>query len=191
MLVCGEGRQSDDGNRALVAQVRSGNSDRYGPLNGRIPDSGRRGGAFGNGETLQWGEGNPLVRRKLDRLVVDAPTLWMECRSVDRYVRLMPSLEANESVGVLDPARFDGLRGMSAPRVRPVIGIEVVHPARASDRATSEVEACKPSQSEIARRAYEIYLKRSGRPGTPEGDWSQAERELEAEIAGPTDVVTE
>lgn len=116
----------------------------------------------------------------------------MECRGVDRYARLMPSLEANECVGVLDPARFDGLRGTSVPKIRPVIGIEVVHPARTPGGAgEAETQARNPSQAEIARRAFEIYQKRSGTPGTPEGDWAQAVRELEAESAGATDEVTE
>jgi hypothetical protein len=38
----------------------------------------------------------------------------------------------------------------------------------------------KPAADDIRRRAYEIYLERQvkGRPGTPESDWQQAEREL-------------
>jgi hypothetical protein len=35
-----------------------------------------------------------------------------------------------------------------------------------------------PSHEQIARRAYEIFLARSGTPGNPEQDWFQAEREL-------------
>lgn len=35
-----------------------------------------------------------------------------------------------------------------------------------------------PTDDEIRTRAYQIYLARAGRPGTPEGDWLQAEREL-------------
>jgi len=35
-----------------------------------------------------------------------------------------------------------------------------------------------PSQEQIARRAYEIFLARGGRLGNPEQDWFQAEREL-------------
>ncbi|MCP3065344.1 DUF2934 domain-containing protein [Myxococcus sp. K38C18041901] len=34
------------------------------------------------------------------------------------------------------------------------------------------------SHEQIARRAYEIYMGRGGRPGNHEQDWQQAEREL-------------
>ncbi len=36
----------------------------------------------------------------------------------------------------------------------------------------------KPSADEIRRRAYEIFLRRNGKGGSPESDWLQAEREL-------------
>lgn len=36
----------------------------------------------------------------------------------------------------------------------------------------------KPTQAEIAGRAYEIYLARGGRPGSELDDWLQAEAEL-------------
>jgi glycosyltransferase involved in cell wall biosynthesis len=36
----------------------------------------------------------------------------------------------------------------------------------------------QPTVEQIRRRAYEIYLKRNGLPGTPESDWRQAEQEL-------------
>ena len=91
-----------------------------------------------------------------------------------RYARLIPSLEANESVGVLNPARFDGLRGLFAARVKPVIGLEVIH----HETVGFQPEAPVLSRDEIAKRAYEIYLERAGRPGSPEGDWAQAVREL-------------
>ena len=35
-----------------------------------------------------------------------------------------------------------------------------------------------PSQEEIARRAYEIFLSRGGGPGHEAEDWLQAEKEL-------------
>jgi DUF2934 family protein len=37
----------------------------------------------------------------------------------------------------------------------------------------------EPSQEEIRRRAYEIYLERSGLPGDELDDWLRAERELQ------------
>lgn len=38
-----------------------------------------------------------------------------------------------------------------------------------------------PSQSEIERRAYEIFLERGGTDGHAEEDWFQAEAELRRE----------
>jgi hypothetical protein len=38
-----------------------------------------------------------------------------------------------------------------------------------------------PSQSEIERRAYEIFLERGGTDGHDEDDWFQAEAELRRE----------
>ena len=45
-----------------------------------------------------------------------------------------------------------------------------------------------PSESEIATRAYEIFLSRGGSDGHDLDDWLQAERELIAGIAGTTKV---
>jgi hypothetical protein len=36
----------------------------------------------------------------------------------------------------------------------------------------------KPTQNEIALRAYDIYLERGCTPGNPFDDWVRAEREL-------------
>ena len=38
----------------------------------------------------------------------------------------------------------------------------------------------KPTQDQIAARAYEIYLERGATPGDPMQDWLRAERELAA-----------
>ena len=38
----------------------------------------------------------------------------------------------------------------------------------------------KPTQDQIAARAYEIYLERGATPGGPMQDWLRAERELAA-----------
>jgi hypothetical protein len=44
-----------------------------------------------------------------------------------------------------------------------------------------------PTHAEITRRAYEIFVKRGGRPGDPMKDWLDAEAELKAERRkGPT-----
>jgi len=38
----------------------------------------------------------------------------------------------------------------------------------------------RPSQDDIAARAYQIYLERGTTPGDPMQDWLRAERELAA-----------
>jgi Protein of unknown function (DUF2934) len=43
----------------------------------------------------------------------------------------------------------------------------------------------KPTQEEIALRAYHIYLQRNGAPGNPFEDWTRAEQELNEEAAKP------
>ena len=40
------------------------------------------------------------------------------------------------------------------------------------------------TQEQIRRRAYEIYLRRKGKPGDPFQDWLQAEKELRGGFAG-------
>jgi hypothetical protein len=44
--------------------------------------------------------------------------------------------------------------------------------------ATSEATIARPGDDQIRARAYEIYLRRDGRPGDPADDWFCAEREL-------------
>jgi len=48
-------------------------------------------------------------------------------------------------------------------------------PARGGDGG-----ALRPTEADIRRRAYEIYLSRNGTPGNAHTDWVQAERELAA-----------
>ena len=43
----------------------------------------------------------------------------------------------------------------------------------------------KPTQEEIALRAYQIYLQRGGAPGNELQDWIQAERQLLEENEKP------
>jgi hypothetical protein len=44
--------------------------------------------------------------------------------------------------------------------------------------AASASSKKRPTQEEIAKKAYEIYLRRGGTPGNETEDWLQAEREL-------------
>jgi len=43
---------------------------------------------------------------------------------------------------------------------------------------TIEAPRAKPTEEEIAVRAYHIYLERGEAEGNPSDDWLQAEREL-------------
>jgi hypothetical protein len=49
----------------------------------------------------------------------------------------------------------------------------------------SKTKRRQPTPEEIRFRAYEIFLARGGRPGDPESDWLQAERELIAGTPSP------
>ena len=40
----------------------------------------------------------------------------------------------------------------------------------------------KPTHEQISKRAYEIFLKRKGKPGNAKEDWAKAEKELIAEL---------
>lgn len=50
-------------------------------------------------------------------------------------------------------------------------------PAPKTKKAAAKI---KPTQDQIAARAYEIYLERGATPGDPMQDWLRAERELSA-----------
>jgi hypothetical protein len=55
-----------------------------------------------------------------------------------------------------------------APRKKPVVG-------------TVSAPFVDPTDTDIARRAYQIFLARNGEPGDALADWLQAEEELKAE----------
>jgi hypothetical protein len=73
------------------------------------------------------------------------------------------------------------MAGAPTPSIRPA------GPERAGEPASSQGgqgrnaaprQPASPTLEEIRIRAYEFYLARNGRNGTPEGDWIQAERDL-------------
>lgn len=76
------------------------------------------------------------------------------------------------------------------PKIEAVAVTRVTSPAPNMPAAT-ETLAPKTevsiSQADIARRAYEVYRRRAGAPGTPFEDWCQAERELR-ELTKPVNV---
>jgi hypothetical protein len=43
----------------------------------------------------------------------------------------------------------------------------------------------RPTDDEIAKRAYELYLARGGAPGHALDDWLEAERQLTTEVDVP------
>ena len=51
-------------------------------------------------------------------------------------------------------------------------------PTTPEARKTSESTRARPTEEEIAVRAYHIYLERGDDEGNPSDDWLQAEREL-------------
>ena len=59
-------------------------------------------------------------------------------------------------------------------------------PAIASETTVRAVETTFGSavpEEKIRRRAYEIYLQRGGRGGSPEQDWFQAQKEIAASLS--------
>lgn len=104
---------------------------------------------------------------------------------MSRYAKLVPTPESAEGGQMLSPSRFDGLRGAFATQVNPVLGLEILH----SDSTKAQHDA-GPTHDQIAQRAYEIYLRRAGAPGTADGDWALARQELEAELANNTEHAT-
>jgi len=60
----------------------------------------------------------------------------------------------------------------------------VMKPRTASVLET--LTSMEPTQDEIKARAFQIYMARNGKPGDPNADWLQAERELRAEKSKAT-----
>jgi len=54
------------------------------------------------------------------------------------------------------------------------------NPSPTTEEATKTTESprARPTEEEIALRAYHIYLQRGEAEGNPSDDWLQAEREL-------------
>jgi hypothetical protein len=80
------------------------------------------------------------------------------------------------------PSRF----AETVPVRSPVAGVTGTLPARPSTapgpvvRVTDLKSLPRPGREQIERRAYELYLARGGRDGSPLQDWLRAERELTA-----------
>jgi hypothetical protein len=51
-------------------------------------------------------------------------------------------------------------------------------PKRTSEEKSQIRKPFDPTEEEIRKRAYEIYLARGARPGNPLQDWLRAEAEL-------------
>jgi Protein of unknown function (DUF2934) len=58
-------------------------------------------------------------------------------------------------------------------------------PRTRARRAIPETPIVRPGDDQIRARAYQIYLRRDGRPGDPIDDWFCAERELIEEAPAP------
>jgi hypothetical protein len=48
--------------------------------------------------------------------------------------------------------------------------------------SASQKNQKQPTREQIQARAYEVFLRRAGRPGDERSDWLQAERELVEEL---------
>lgn len=61
-------------------------------------------------------------------------------------------------------------------------------PPRATPRRSRSLPADyipikqEPTEEQIRRRAYELYVARGAQPGSAEADWRQAEQELRARM---------
>src|SRR5262245_37338615 len=69
----------------------------------------------------------------------------------------------------------------SAPKSSDAPPRRRVSKARVAVPAESIATIARPTQDDIARRAYEISQERNGQPGDALSDWLQAERELTAD----------
>ena len=76
----------------------------------------------------------------------------------------------NDAIKFDAPARSSAAR-TSAPRRTPV-------------RTPTGSASGNISEQQIRERAYQIYLRRGGKPGDPAADWAQAERELRSSQHG-------
>lgn len=63
-------------------------------------------------------------------------------------------------------------------RIRRTSGKQIIRELQAAE--SDQSGASGPTEVDIERRAYEIYLNRNGAPGDPVADWLQAEREVHA-----------
>jgi hypothetical protein len=66
----------------------------------------------------------------------------------------------------------------TSPTRRPARRQTSHSPADSPATGASTQVAPGPTDEQIRARAYQIFLARGGRPGDPDADWLQAEREL-------------
>lgn len=67
----------------------------------------------------------------------------------------------------------------ATPSTAPAVTPAKAQPANGGPSATPSVQSGQtPSAEQIARRAYELYQQRGGKPGRDMEDWLEAEREL-------------
>lgn len=84
---------------------------------------------------------------------------------------------------IRDPLARSGGAALAPPARNGVGGLSLsASPPESQSAAAPSLSEPKglrrPTHQEIERRAYELYLARQGRPGTPLEDWVRAEREL-------------
>jgi hypothetical protein len=77
------------------------------------------------------------------------------------------------------PARRKAVGTKSTRKAQPAASGQAVEQAEALESgATSAHAGSSPTTDEIAKRAYEIFLRRGSRNGHDMEDWLEAERQL-------------
>ena len=82
-------------------------------------------------------------------------------------------------------AKATGANGSATPkkRVRKAKteqgnGAQLTKPTTTSPEFAQETQGLPVLEERIRARAYELYLQRGGRGGSPEQDWLQAQKEV-------------
>jgi Protein of unknown function (DUF2934) len=67
------------------------------------------------------------------------------------------------------------------PKAENGNGVQAVTPVTTSPEFAQESQGSPVLEEKIRTRAYELYLQRGGRGGSPEQDWFQAQKEVSEE----------
>ncbi len=99
-------------------------------------------------------------------------------------LRRRASTPAGEHASSADRAGLSERAGAVETPGSVIMGSGATRRTHGGDRPSAADSTYEPMHDEIARRAYEIFTRRSGAPGNPMDDWIEAERELREERTG-------